>query len=173
MKEFSLSLLLLLLLLFNFSNAQQENIIGETDKQAILKSTHNSWYSENYKTFKPDSENIQRLNQLLNDSDFKIAVYFGSWCSDSQRELPRLIKLLEYTKFDFDNLKLVGIGRDKIVPNVTDETRKELNITNVPTIIVYEDGKEINRFVEYAQESLEKDLINILSKEEYKHSYQF
>lgn len=162
-----------MLLLFNFSNAQQEHIIGETNKKAILKSTHNSWYSDNYESFKPNSENIQRLNQLLNNNDFKIAVYFGSWCSDSQRELPRLIKLLEYTKFDFNNLKLVGVGRDKIVPNATDEMRKELDITNVPTIIVYQDGKEINRFVEYAQESLEKDLIKILSKADYKHSYQF
>lgn len=163
---------LVFLLICNFTFAQQENIIGKTNKQAILKSDHNSWYSENYKTYKPQPESIEKLNELLNNSDFKIEVYFGSWCSDSQRELPRLIKLLEYTKFNFDNLKLVGVGRDKIVPNVSEEQREQLNVNNVPTIIVYKDGKEINRFVEYAQESLERDMIKILSNQTYKHSYQ-
>lgn len=171
MKTYILSLFLLIL--FNFTYAQEEVMIGITDKQDFLKSEHHSWYTENYKTFDPNSESINKLNQLLNNSDFKIEVYFGSWCSDSQRELPRLIKLLENTKFDFKNLKLVGVGRDKVVPNATQETQERLNITNVPTIIVYQNAKEINRFVEYAQESLAKDLIKILSKQGYKHSYQF
>ena len=157
----------------SFTYAQQEDILGKISKQDILKSNHYSWYSENYKSYKPQPKSIDNLNELLNNSDFEIEVYFGSWCSDSQRELPRLIKLLEYTKFNFDNLKLVGVGRDKIVPGISQKQREQLNVTNVPTIIVYEDGQEINRFVEYAQESLEKDMIKILSKQNYKHSYQY
>jgi hypothetical protein len=45
---------------------------------------------------------------------------------------------------------------------------------NVPTIIVLdENGKELNRYVEFAQESLEEDLLKILSRQSYKHVYDF
>lgn len=171
MKIYQISLFLLFL--FNLTNAQQNNIIGKTDKQEIISSVHNTWYSKNYNAFKPKAETLKTLNQLFDKNNFKIDVYFGSWCSDSQRELPKLMKILEHTKFDLKNLNLIGVDRDKIVPGLSEQALKKLNITNVPTIIVYKNGKEINRFVEYPQESLEEDLIKILSNQEYKHSYQF
>jgi hypothetical protein len=49
---------------------------------------------------------------------------------------------------------------------------KDLNIEYVPTLLFYKDDKELGRYVELAQETLEKDMIAILSGEEYKHSYQ-
>ncbi|QTY27424.1 thioredoxin family protein [Flavobacterium sp. CS20] len=161
-----------LLLLFNVALAQESNIIGQTNKNEILNSRHKSWFNKNYNSYEPSPKHIKQIKKLLAKNDYKIEVYFGTWCSDSQREVPRLIKILEASEFDFDNLKLVGVGPEKKVPNVSKKRQKQLNITNVPTIIVYQDDKEINRFVEYAQESLEKDFINILAKKPYKHSYQ-
>lgn len=150
----------------------QDNIIGETSKKEILKSEHSSWYNETYSSFTPNPETIKELAHIFKKNNFQIDVYFGSWCSDSQREVPKLIKLLELSQFDFENLKLVGVDRDKVIPGISDERREELNVFNVPTIIVYEDGKELNRFVEYARESLERDLLKIVSKKTYKNSYQ-
>jgi thiol-disulfide isomerase/thioredoxin len=113
------------------------------------------------------------LKRIFKKNDFKVEVYFGTWCSDSQREIPKVIKLLKEAKFDMNALTLIGVGRDKIVPDVSEEERKTLNITNVPTIVIYENGNEINRFVEYAQETLAEDLLMIFSQKPYKHSYQF
>ncbi|MGO3237181.1 MAG: TlpA family protein disulfide reductase, partial [Psychroflexus halocasei] len=72
-----------------------------------------------------------------------------------------------------DKLKMVGVTQRKQIPNITDKERKELNVFNVPTIIVYKNGQEMNRFVEYAVESLEEDLYKIMSDQDYKHSYDF
>lgn len=166
-------LILIAFMFSNFADAQVEDIIGKTQKEKLLKTEHKVWFTESYDTYKPDSKSIEKLNYLFKNHDFKIDVYFGTWCSDSQREVPRLIKLLEQSGFNFKNLHLIGVDRDKEVPDVTEEEQKMLNITNVPTIIVYEEGQEINRFVEFAQESLEKDLIKIFSKQPYKHSYQY
>ena len=48
---------------------------------------------------------------------------------------------------------------------------KGLNIHRVPTFIFYKDAKEIGRFVERVRESLEKDMLKIVSGQEYKHFY--
>ena len=45
------------------------------------------------------------------------------------------------------------------------------NIMRVPTLIVYENNTELNRFVEYPAESIEKDLLKLISRKEYLHSY--
>jgi thiol-disulfide isomerase/thioredoxin len=149
----------------------QENIIGQTSKSELLKSEHSSWFNDVYDSYNPSPEINEQLTHLFQKNHYDIEVYFGTWCEDSQREVPKLIKLLEKSQFDFKNLRLVGVDRDKIIPNVTDDKRESLNVFNVPTIIVYQDGKELNRFVEYAQESLEEDLLKIFSKKNYKNSY--
>ncbi len=168
-----IAFLFLTLLISNISVAQSEDIIGKTNKEKLLSTSHQSWFEENYNTFKPQPQSTEQLSQLIKNHNYKIKVYFGTWCSDSQREVPRLIKLLERSNFNFKNLELIGVDRDKNIPNVSIKEEKSLNISNVPTIIVYEKGKEINRFVEYAQESLETDLIKILAQKPYKHSYQY
>jgi thiol-disulfide isomerase/thioredoxin len=96
------------------------------------------------------------------------------WCSDSQREVPYLYKILDKVNFDRDDVSLVGVDEDKIVPGISDEKRQDLNIINVPTIIVLDnEGKEINRIVEFPQETLEEDFYKIISGQDYKHVYDF
>jgi len=152
--------------------AQEQNIVGQVKKENLLSADHKDWFMENYNTYDPSLEAIEKLKSLFKKDSYAVSVYFGSWCGDSQREVPRLIKLLEASGFDMEDLKLVGVDRDKVVPNISDKEREFLNVTHVPTIIVYKNGDEINRFVEYAQESLEKDLLNIFFDNPYKHSYQ-
>ncbi|MFN2262218.1 MAG: TlpA family protein disulfide reductase, partial [Psychroflexus sp.] len=85
----------------------------------------------------------------------------GTWCPDSRREFPRMIKILHESDFDLENIKIVGVNRDKVVPEVSEEVRETLNVNHVPTIIFYKNGKEMNRFVEFAQENLENDVLKI------------
>jgi thiol-disulfide isomerase/thioredoxin len=140
-----------------------------------LKSTKNAvWFNTTYEEYSLNPETIRKLSAELKKENFHIEIYMGTWCPDSQREFPHLIKLLDQINFDMDNLRLVGVDRDKVVPNLSEAERKSLNIINVPTIIVCDDsGNEINRYVEFAQESLEEDLLKILSKQDYKHVYDF
>jgi len=46
-----------------------------------------------------------------------------------------------------------------------------LNIIRVPTLIFYQSGQEMNRFVEYPRETLEADLLKILQKKDYTPQY--
>jgi thiol-disulfide isomerase/thioredoxin len=164
---------IILIFFASLSAIAQDVIVGKTSVDTLKETPYNSWYTDGYKTFTPKSEVIEELKDYINNGSFNVEVYFGTWCSDSQREVPRLVKIFDKAKFDFNNLKLIGVDRDKVVPGISKEEREKLNITNVPTIIVYQNGREINRFVEFAQETLEEDLLKIFSKKPYKHSYQF
>lgn len=156
--------------------ASQENelILGEF-KLEDLKSTNNkAWFENGYKNYSPKTEVVNKIASVVENKDFKISVYMGTWCEDSQREFPGFIKILDQINFNYKNLTLIGVDEDKIVPNITNEERRELNVFNVPTIIIYDkNGKEINRFVEFPQETLEKDLLKIFSRQDYKHVYDF
>lgn len=159
-----------------YSEIGQQNqlILGEF-KLEDLKSTNNKqWFENRYKSYTPKAEVVQKIASVVKNNQFKISVYMGTWCEDSQREFPGFIKILDQINFDYKNLKLVGVDEDKVVPNISDKKRKELNVFNVPTIIVYDNsGKEVNRFVEFPQETLEEDLLKIFSRQDYKHVYDF
>ena len=52
-----------------------------------------------------------------------------------------------------------------------DNLQLDLKIIRVPTFIFYKDEEEIGRYVEYPRESMEKDILKILTRQPYKHSY--
>ena len=94
----------------------------------------------------------------------------GTWCGDSKRETPRFYKIMEDANFVFyKNFKLVTVNRKKKTP---DNLQEGLNILRVPTFIFYKNGKEIGRYVEYPRETMEKDILKIVTQKEYKHSYE-
>ena len=93
----------------------------------------------------------------------------GTWCGDSRRETPSLYKILDATNFNYKNFTLITVSREKSTPKGFE---KNMDIVYVPTIIFYRNGEEIGRFVEFAQESLEKDMLAIVSGVGYKHSYE-
>jgi thiol-disulfide isomerase/thioredoxin len=108
---------------------------------------------------KGDKKKIKKLSKLLKNKE--VVIVFGSWCSDSQREVPRMIALLRAAKFSFKKMKLIGVDRAK--------TAEEIDLTlykiqYVPTLIVYENGKELGRIVEAPSSTLLDDLHIILSQ---------
>jgi thiol-disulfide isomerase/thioredoxin len=119
---------------------------------------------ESYKT---DESTVNALKKEL--KGIKIRAFMGTWCGDSKRETPHFYKILEETNYNLNNLELVTVNRSKKTP---DNLQEGYNIKKVPTFIFYKGDKEIGRYVEYARESLEKDLLKIVSGENYKHSYE-
>lgn len=164
-------LLIIFVVSFTNMNAQDNNIVGKTNKKVLQSNPEYKWFEENYNSYNTNPELVRQIKDLLHNNNFTIEVYFGTWCSDSQREVPSLIKILDQANFKYGRLTMIGVDEDKVVPDVSEEKRQKLDIHYVPTIIIYKDGVELNRYVEYARETLEQDLIKILSKKPYKHSY--
>ena len=146
--------------------AEEELLIGKISCKNLEMPPYNDWFVENFNNHTLDTLTISNLKPLLKNT--RIKVFMGTWCSDSQREVPALHKVLEAADFDEDNLEIIAVNRDKITPNGLEKGK---DIQYVPTIIFYKAGKEINRIVESPVASLEKDMLAIISGQEYKHTY--
>ena len=99
--------------------------------------------------------------QQINDK-IDIKVYFAEWCHDSQREVPRLIRLfsqLNNPNFDVWYYALDTKKSDPLGLAAQD------NIKKTPTILVYKDGNEVARILEFPQVDWATDLAEILKRD--------
>ena len=90
----------------------------------------------------------------------QLLVFMGTWCDDSHFVIPRFFKLADAAGFKDDRITLIGVDRKKTTISHLSEA---LNVKNVPTIIVLQNGKEKGRVIEYGTSgSFDKDLADIL-----------
>lgn len=144
----------------------QGDLVGIANKASFDQAPYKNWFKTNHDNYAPDRAVVTNLRKHF--KGVKIKGFMGTWCGDSKRETPRFYKILEMADFDTKNLELITVNRGKKTP---DNLQEGLNIIKVPTFIFYKDGKEIGRYVEFARESLEKDMLKIVSGKPYKHSY--
>lgn len=138
--------------------AEENILLGYCNKEGFTGDDFNYWFADEYKHYSIDEETLELLNSD-SFSSLHIKTVVGTWCEDSQRELPRIIKILDHLDFNFDYLAIIGVDKNK----KAEETEvDQLNIELVPTIIIYIDDKEIGRIIESPTESLEKDITNII-----------
>ena len=62
---------------------------------------------------------------------------------------------------------MITVSRSKQTP---DHLEKDFDLKTVPTILFYKDGKEIGRYLEYPRETLEKDILKIVTGKKYQNS---
>ena len=160
--------LALLLLIFNSCNESLNYNLkdGEVDKDYLFNSKNTKWFPKNYDSYKSDI--FLSENNFDKIDNFIIELYMGITCHDSEREIPRLIKILDEINFPDNQLNIFLLKRDKTSDY---EYEKGKNITNTPTIIFYKDSIEINRIVEFPIETLERDIYKIINEIEYKNAY--
>ena len=93
----------------------------------------------------------------------------GTWCPDTKQMLPKFVKILQHLNYDINNVNYYALNRKKLYINGTKPLNK---VRYVPTIIIYKNKKELNRIVEYHVESVEADLLNILTSNTYKNALE-
>jgi len=145
-------------------------LLGNCSRQALLEAPFAQWFQPNYDNYIVDSATCRFVEPLLKNK--RITIFLGTWCGDSRREVPRILKMLDCCNFPMNQLKLIMVnnqGEDyKKSPQHEEEGR---NIVRVPTIIVEDGGREAGRIVEYPVKSLEKDLLSILRNDKYVPNY--
>ena len=141
-------------------------MVGLAQKSDFEKAPFSEWFNQEYNAYTTDAQVVNEIKPLL--KGVKIKAVMGTWCGDSRREVPAFYKILDQCEFDYNNLEMITVDRTKKSPG---NEQEGLEITNVPTFIFYKNGVEINRYVEYPRETLEKDILKILKGEGYKHSY--
>ena len=114
-----------------------------------------------YSIFKKGFDNYVPLElNKLKDDDINVVVFFGTWCHDSKRELPKALKIFNKIGMNDENIELIAVGLDKKEPL---GRAAKLNLMYTPTLIFFRGSKEIGRIIEKPVISLEKDIELIIS----------
>lgn len=144
----------------------QKILIGKGSIKDLQQEPFNEWFAQSYNNYSLTEEMKSEIQKNL--KDYTITIFMGTWCEDSQNQVPKFYKILEDVDFPSKKITLITMARDKTTP---EQFEKGLNITNVPTFIFYKNGKEVNRIVESPVVSLEQDMLDIISGKSYKHIY--
>lgn len=145
-------------------------LLGKNPRESLLKAPFAEWYNPNYGSYQPDKRLVQQIKPLLFDK--KIQLFLGTWCGDSKREVPRMLKILDEAGVKETDIELIMVSNHPDTYKQSPQhEEKGKNIIRVPTLIIYKDGAEIGRIVEYPRKSLEADLLSILKGEKYIPNY--
>lgn len=132
-------------------------LVGVTDRSAFELPDFSEWYNNEYIGYEPDEFILEQIKELSDSID--IQIFMGTWCSDSRREVPRFLKILDVSEFEQNKLQIINVDRKKISPT---HEEKNKNIEFVPTFVINKNGNEIGRIVEFPIITLESDLLSIL-----------
>lgn len=147
-------------------------LTGVCTRDSLLQEPYNSWYQENYTTYNPDESTLSKLKkQSL--KNYSIEIFFGTWCGDSRREVPRFLKIADAIGISAQQLKFIAVDRkvDRYKQAPGGETLDK-GIYRVATFVILKNGKEVNRIVEHPVRSLELDLLDILSENTYTPNFK-
>ena len=138
-------------------------LLGHQLKDQFTKEPYAQWYVKEHDEYALDQNAIKELRKGKITS-YDIIVFMGTWCEDSHRDFPRLMRILEELKFPDARLTIIAVNRKKESPTGDESIH---NIQKVPTIIVQKYGKEIGRIIEMPTTGyIERDLVEILKKDD-------
>jgi thiol-disulfide isomerase/thioredoxin len=156
---------------FLFAQNADPKILGNCSLSQLEKKPYSEWYAKNFSAYEPNIQVLAALKKT-NPTKYMVKIFFGSWCGDSKRELPKMTKVLEKLSFPQKNLTLIGVDDSTEVYKQSPQRQEAgMNIFRVPTFIVFENGKEVGRIVEYPTETMERDLLKIFARKEYTANY--
>lgn len=138
-------------------------LLGNQLKEQFLKQPYADWYVKEHDEYTLDQKAI---SQLKKDkfTTYSLLVFMGTWCEDSHRDFPRLMKILDELKYPDNKLTIIAVNRKKESPSGEEGL---YNIQKVPTIIVQKYGKEIGRIIEMPTTGyIERDLVEIMKKDD-------
>ena len=122
----------------------------------------NKWYTQNLQGYAPNAEGLEALK--ANRDSIQILVFMGTWCHDSHFIIPKLYFLLDAAGVSPSRQTLIGVDREK---KTLSHLAEALGVTNVPTIMVMKNGKELGRVVEYGKYGMfDKEIGDILQSAE-------
>jgi hypothetical protein len=132
-------------------------LVGPGTREQI-ESSHPSWVQASVSA-EIDAEAARALASV--EPGAELLVFLGTWCGDSEREVPRLWRALDEAGGSVPfTIQYVGVDREKKQPSAP---ITNYDVRFVPTFIVSRAGREVGRIVEEAPHGVERDLLALLT----------
>jgi thiol-disulfide isomerase/thioredoxin len=119
---------------------------------------------EEYHAAQPDPVVIERLRTAA--GSYRIVTVLGSWCEDSEREVPRLVRVLDELEVPIFEHRMIGVDRMRRIDDaeLAIAAGVERTVARVATIVVFDgDGLELGRIVETAEKPIEQLLVDFIA----------
>lgn len=130
-------------------------LTGKVSRKAL--EAHPGWEALRAQDYAPEAAAVEKLRAA--SANLEVLAFVGTWCPDSKREVPRLLKLMDQAGIPESKLTMLGLDRTK---KDAEGITEKWGLKYVPTFIVLKDGKELGRVVEKSQGTLEADFVQIL-----------
>ena len=149
-----------------------EILYGPITRENLARFPYTKWFDSMYAAYIPARETVTDLKKQ-HTRGLRFEIFLGTWCGDSRREVPRFLKILDQLPMAEHKVSLIALGNsDSLVKQSPGHEEAGKGIFRVPVFIVYRDGNEIGRITEFPVNSLENDLLRILSAEGYQPNYR-
>ena len=146
-------------------------LLGKCTRERLARAPFDVWYTKNFDTYTVDSATANQIKPLLKNKQFLL--FMGTWCGDSRREVPRIYKILDYCWVKPSQIQLITLNNsDTAYKQSPGHEERGLNIRRVPTLLIFENQREVGRVVESPVTSLEKDILAIVTGQPYEHRYK-
>lgn len=145
-------------------------LLGHCTPASMQQMPFSKWYDSAFNAYQPNAEQTAILKEKLTGTH--IEIFLGTWCSDSKREVPRLLKTLVQSGMDTNSITLIMVDHEGAATKASPQhEEKGKYIFRVPTAIVYVGNKEAGRIIESPKESWEKDMVKIALSQPYTPNY--
>ena len=126
-------------------SAPEPKLLGVVGVNALQQAPYSTWYNSNYQKYTPNPAIEAQLKQQ-NAASISVKIVFGTWCGDSRRELPKMMKVLDQLRLPAQKITLIAVDNaDSTYKQSPGREDQGLFAFRVPTLIVYENGVELNR----------------------------
>jgi hypothetical protein len=147
-----------------------EMLLGHCTRSCLMQKPFSDWFTQNYNDYKVDSSLTKEIGKLMKNKN--MTIFLGTWCGDSKREVPRMLKILDAAGIKEKQYDIIFVSNEaELYKQSPQHEEKGRNIKRVPTFIISEGKNEQVRIIESPKESLEKDLMKILQGKEYVPNY--
>lgn len=140
--------------------SQMEVLTGLCNREGLKTDLFKTYYEAEYASYIPEATTLAKIKSVLVNKNILITIVMGSWCGDSQEQVPRFYKILDQINYSDSNVTLYCVDRTKKTEQGETDA---MGIQLVPTFIFFENGIEIGRITETPKINLEKDFLEIIS----------
>ena len=142
------------------NRTKSKMLYGECSRAAFDLPDFNPWFEIEYEKYYGNTEQMNKLKKYKNNIS-EIVIIMATWCPDCRTELPRFLKIMDYIEFPMSKIKFYAVDKHF---NSGVKALENIKFSMVPTIIFYENNKEIGRIIESPEMTLEEDILLIWGK---------
>ncbi len=148
-----------------------KKLLGACNRDSLLQSPWKEWFEPNYAAYNADNELITKLKKSLT-KEYSFEIFFGTWCGDSKREVPRFYKIADLIGVPEQKIKLIGVDSGDAYKQGPNDETKGRSIYRVATFIILKNNIEVGRLIEHPVTSLEEDLYKIIAGLDYQPNFK-